>query len=163
LVSRTNLGPKAVVRGVARLRLSTRTRREEATERTTARTPDLRTAVLAVTAVAGGYLLGRRLFGAGGDSADSLRERAGDALPGNGVDVPIVGGGGETAPAADPSLEEVDERTMEDVEPEPAGSASGDVEERTVADAEAEPAEAGEMQVDEEVVDEVLEEEETEE
>lgn len=147
LVSRTNLGPNAVVPDVARLRPSTRTRREEETP-ATAREIDLRTAVLGATALAAGYLVGSRL--ARGASADALRERAGGALPGDGVDVPIVGDGedeeaggesdGDAAPGADPSLEEMDERIMDDVEPEPA--------------------EPGEMHVDEDVVDEATDEDE---
>lgn len=124
---------------------------------------NLRTAVLGVAALAAGYLVGRRVLRMRGASTDSLRERAGEALPGNGVEVPIggtgedeadeaeVGAGEETgadgddepAPGADPSLEEIDERTASDVEEEPA--------------------EPGEMQVDEDVVDEAVDEDETEE
>ena len=125
---------------------------------------NLRTAVLGLAAVAAGYVAGRRLLRLRGGSTDSIRERAGEALPGNGVDVPIGGtdeeeeaedeetggstdgGSGaddEPAPGADPSLEEIDERTEPDVSEEPA--------------------EPGEMQVDEDLVDEAVDEDETEE
>lgn len=183
LVSRTNLGANGVDTGVARLLPSKITDREEATgdgstddeatgdgtagDGSTTRRLNLRSALFGVGALAGGYVVGRRLLGGGTPSAGGLRERAGEALPGDGVDVPIVGkggsgdddtsdeassaeregetgGGDEPAPGADPSLEEIDERTGSDVKEEPA--------------------EPGEMQVDEDVLEEAVDDEdETEE
>ena len=97
-------------------------------------------------AVVAGYLLGRRLLGSGGPAPEDLRERAGEALPGDGVDVPIGDTSDdegeedeEVAPGADPSLEEIDERTGSDVKEEPA--------------------EPGEMQLDEDLVDEAVDDE----
>lgn len=98
---------------------------------------NLKTALLGLGAIAVGYVIGRRLSSG---STDDLRERAGEALPGDGVEVPIGGTNEGTAvdpeeeiAGVDPTLEEVDERTGEDVEETPA--------------------EPGEMQVDEEAVD----------
>lgn len=162
LLSRTNLGRNAVVAGVSRLLPSTRTRREEATDAgTTVGQLDVRTAVLGVGALTAGYLVGRRLPSAAGASSGDLRERAGDALPGDGVDVPIGGtdaeGGGAEADdetevaGTDPSLEEVDERTGQPRAEDDAGASTTRIDE----DVDEEPAEPGEMQVDEEVVEEV--------
>lgn len=131
---------------MARLLPSDGSSSEEATDADEAASElTLRTAVLGAGAVAAGFLLGRRLLGSGGPGAGGLRERAGEALPGDGVDVPI----GDTstdddeteagAAGADPSLEEVDERTQSDVKEEPA--------------------EPGEMQIDEDLVEETIDEE----
>lgn len=128
-----------------------RSSEEETDAEATGRQLNLRTAVLGAGAVAAGYLLGRRILGSGGPAPDDLRERAGEALPGNGVDVPIgdttedgVEADEDVAAGADPSLEEIDERTQSDVKEEPA--------------------EPGEMQIDEDLVDEAVEDEdETEE
>lgn len=120
---------------------------EEATDAdATASELNLRTVVLGAGAVAAGFLLGRRLLGSDGPAPDGIRERAGEALPGEGVDVPIgdAGADGESddeagVAGADPSLEEVDERTQSDVKEEPA--------------------DPGEMQIDEDLVDEATEDE----
>ena len=156
---------------VARLLPSTRPRREEATDDgTTLGELDLRTAVLGVGALTAGYLVGRRLLSLARARTGGLRERAGDALPGNGVDVPIggtdedegeSGDEDETEVAGtDPSLEEVDERTGQADEESPSGEGAARVEE----DIDDEPAEPGEMHVDEEVVEEAADaDEETEE
>lgn len=135
---------------------SKRTEREAETDgEATTRGPTLRSAVLGIGALAGGYVVGRRLSDAA-VGGGSLRERAGDALPGDGVDVPIVGGGGETAPPADPSLEEVDERTRDTAEGEPADLSPEEMDERATEAVGEEPAEPGEMQVDEDLVDEAV-------
>lgn len=144
---------------VARLLPSTRPRREEATDDgTTLGELDLRTAVLGIGALTAGYLVGRRLASTVRASTGGLRERAGEALPGNGVDVPIVGRDeGEAAEedeaevaGTDPSLEEVDERTGQpDGEDRQTGGTT-----RVEEDVGDEPAEPGEMQVDEDVVEE---------
>ena len=151
LVSRTNLGQNAVVAAVARLLPSNGRSSEEATDaEANTRQLNLRTAVLGAGAVVAGYLVGRRLLGSGGPAPDDIRERAGEALPGNGVDVPIgdttedgVEEDEDVAAGADPTLEEIDERTQSDVTEEPA--------------------EPGEVQIDEDLVDEATEEDETEE
>lgn len=168
---------------MSRLHPSTRTRREEPTAAGT--TPgglDLRTAVLGVGALTAGYLVGRRLPSVVGASTGDLRERAGEALPGDGVDVPIGGteeegegddegeerAGTETGTTGeddaevagtDPSLEEVDERTgqadgADSAGADPVGAGTVRVEE----DVDEEPAEPGEMQVDEDVVEEATDE-----
>lgn len=155
-----------------RLLPSTRTRREEPTDAETVLGElDLRTAVLGVGALTAGYLVGRRLPSAGGVPTGSLRARTSEALPGNGVDVPIGGTdeeesgaevGDETGTAgAAPSLEEVDERTGQPRGDDDAGAGTTRVDE----DVDQEPAEPGEMQVDEDVVEEATgtEEEEAEE
>ena len=161
--------------------LSSNARSESGTVDERSRTVDLRTALLGAGALAAGYLLGRSLRSA------SVRERAGAALPGNGVDVPIVGSGESDAEVAgtDPTLEEVDERTEGGVEGATGGELAGDLEEsdaedtdegvetvggdlesveeeRAEEDIEEEPAEPGEMHVDEELAEEVLDEEEDE-
>lgn len=101
-----------------------------------------RTALLAVAALAVGFAIGRRLRRRG-PSADELRERAGEAMPADGVEVPI--GGSET--------EETDEAegTEEAEESAPADPTLEEVDERTESDVEEEPAEPGEMYVDEEL------------
>lgn len=136
---------------MARLLPSDGSSSEEATDAdATTSELTLRTAVLGAGAVAAGFLLGRRLLGSGGPDPDDLRERAGEALPGDGVDVPIGDTGTDEesgdedeneagAAGADPSLEEVDERTQSDVKEEPA--------------------EPGEMQIDEDLVEETIDEE----
>lgn len=146
---------------MARLLPSTRRRREEATDDgTTLGELDLRSAVLGVGALTAGYLVGRRLATVGGMPTAGLRGQAGEALPGNGVDVPIGGtdeegdesAGDEAAEVAgtDPSLEEVDERSGQ---PRGDDSTVGGTT-RVEEDVGDEPAEPGEMQVDEEVVEE---------
>lgn len=110
---------------------------------TTGRESDRRTALLGVGAFAAGYLVGRRLLGTGGPSTGGLLERVEEGLPGDGVDVSIGGTdvGAEMA-GADPTLEEVDERSEPDVK--------------------AEPAEPGETQIDEGWVEEDADGNETE-
>lgn len=182
LLSGTNLGYNAVVSGVERF-LSSITNGERGTDDEQSRTVDLRTALLGAGALAAGYLLGRRLRSATRRSTGQFRERAGAALPGDGVEVPIVGSNDADAgvAGADPALEEVDERTGRDVgelpEREIDKADAGDaeegeldagmegLEERAEDDIQEEPAEPGEMHVDEELADELLDEgdEETEE
>ncbi len=133
---------------------------------------DLRTAVLGVGALTAGYLVGSRLPTADRVPTGALRERAGEALPGDGVDVPIGGTDEDEGAAEDgeetemagtaPSLEEVDERSGQ---PRGADSTAGGTT-RVEEDVGDEPAEPGEMQVDEAVVEEATEaddEDETEE
>ena len=159
LLSRTNLGHNAVVTGVARF-LSSNARSERGTDDGERRRLDLRTALLGLGALAAGYLVGRRLRSADRPSAGDIRERAGAALPGDGVEVPIGNTGEEGTDAdvagTDPTLEEVDERTGGEAgTDEPAEAA---MEGRAEEDVEEEPAEPGEMHVDEEIAEEVLEE-----
>jgi len=105
----------------------------------TQRSVDLRTALLWVAALAAGYVAGRRLLGPStaasesGPSDGELREQADEALPGDDEDG--AAGDGEMA-GADPTLEEINERTE--------------------AEVQSEPAEPGEMHVDEELVEEAV-------
>jgi hypothetical protein len=180
LLSGTNLGHNPVASTVERF-LSAITPGESGTDDEQRRRVDLRTALLGAGALAAGYLLGRSLRSSNRPSTGALRERAGAALPGDGVEVPIVGSDEADAGAAgtDPTLEEVDERTGRDVGQVPereidkedtGASAEGgidegveeEIEERAEDDIQEEPAEPGEMHVDEDLAEEVLDEEDEE-
>lgn len=145
--------------------LSSNARSESGTDDEQRRTVNLRTTLLGLGALAAGYLVGRRLRSADRPSTAGIRERAGEALPGDGVEVPIGGPGDDEGTDADvagtdPTLEEVDERTEAGAEAdEPAEEA---MEERAEEDIQEEPAEPGEMHVDEEITEEVLDEDEAE-
>jgi hypothetical protein len=153
---------------VTRLLSSIRTRRTEQSTAPPAEGQEApRKVVLGSAAFVTGVLVGSTLA-RGAASSGGLRRRAGAALPGDAVDVPIGGsdgegnghGGGDADRAGDATTEGADESAGSALDDQAVtGSADPsleEVDERTGPDVDEEPAEPGEMQVDDDVVEEAV-------
>lgn len=104
--------------------------------------------LLGLGLLAGAYAFQRARSSDSTVSADAVRERAGEALPVDESDLPVVGSTDATGPEEESDVAD-EELPGEDRSPE-------ELEERTEEDIQEEPAEPGEMNIGEDVAEEVV-------